>query len=54
MITIKLTPPHKPSIEFTAQTFDEGLAEARIKHKKLGLIGNYYVVGSDGQIRLIN
>jgi len=54
MITIKLTHPHKPSIEFTAQTFEAGLAEARIKHQNLGLIGNYYVVGSDGQIRLIN
>lgn len=54
MITIIMSKPNALKIEFKAVSFEAGYLEALDKYEKMGLIGRYYVIGSDGSHKVIN
>jgi len=54
MITIIMSKPNALKIEFKAINFEAGYIEAVEKYRKMGLIGRYYVIGSDGSHKQIN
>lgn len=53
MITIIISHPNKLKIEFKAISFEAGYLEAIDKYNRIGLIGRYYVIGSDGSHKTI-
>lgn len=54
MITIIMSKPNAIKVEFKAISFEAGMIEARERYERMGLIGRYYVIGSDGNHSIIN
>lgn len=54
MITIIMSKPNAIKVEFTAISFEAGMIEARERYERMGLIGRYYVISSDGNSGQIN
>ena len=54
MITIIMSKPNAIKVEFKAISFEAGMIEARERYERMGLIGRYYVIGSDGNNSISN
>ena len=54
MITIIMSKPNALKIQFEAISFEAGYIEAVERYNRLGLIGRYYIIGSDGSHNTIN
>lgn len=47
-VKIVVSKPNAIKFEFVATDFNTGLIEARRRYESMGLVGRYYVIGSDG------
>ncbi len=52
-ITIIMSKPNAIRIEFKAISFEAGYLEAIKRYESMGLIGRYYIIGSDGSHSVI-
>ena len=53
-IRIIMSKPGAIKVEFFAITFEAGYLEAIERYNRMGLIGRYYVIGSDGSHMVIS